>query len=275
MRRFSVIQGAVVVLCAVVALAAACSDSQDAASPTFVPRVEGELLVAAALPAPGFWDGESPEEVDAGFEFALARQFADEFGLELRIVDVPFERIAAGDLGGADLAIAQISVTDDREELVDFSLPYLTVDATVLAPAGSEVADLYEARGLRWVALTGSTQADLLDEVVRPDDDVLLVPTEVEAAAAVLSGDADAALVDAPSALLAAGADARLEAVARFATREHYGVALPDPAPSGNLEVVDLVLRRLAADGTLDDLVDDLADALGGDPDDLPVIRAR
>lgn len=268
MRRLAVVLS-------VVALAAACTDSQDAASPTFTPVTVGELAVAAALPAPGFWEGESPEEVDAGFEYALARQLADELELELRIVDVPFERIAAGDLGGADLALAQISVTDAREELVDFSLPYLTVDATVLAPAGTEVGDLYEARGLRWVALTGSTQADLLDEVVRPDDDVLLVPTEVEAAAAVLDGDADAALVDAPSALLAATADPRLEAVARFATREHYGIAVPRTAPSGNLEVVDLVLRRLAADGTLDDLVDDLADALGGDPDDLPVIRTR
>ena len=269
------IRRSAVVLCAVVALAAACSDSQEAASPSFAPGAAGELLVAAALPAPGFWDGETTEEVDAGFEFALAGRLADEFGLELRIVDVPFERIAAGDLGGADLAIAQISVTDAREELVDFSLPYLTVDATVLAPAGTEVADLYDARGLRWVALAGSTQADLLDEVVRPDDDVLLVGTEVEAAAAVLSGDADAALVDAPSALLAAAAEPRLDAVARFATREHYGIALPETAPSGNLEVVDLVLRRLTADGTLDDLADDLADDLGGDPDDLPVIRTR
>jgi polar amino acid transport system substrate-binding protein len=268
MRRFAVVLF-------VVALAAACTDSQDAASPTFSPGTAGELVVAAALPAPGFWDGESPEEVTGGFEFELARHIADELELELRVVAVPFDRIAAGDLGGADLSIAQISVTGDREDVLDFSLPYLTVDAAVLAPTGEEVADLYDARALRWVALAGSTQADLLDDVVRPDDDVLLVATEVEAAAAVVAGDADAALVDAPSALLAAAADPRLEAVARFATREGYGIALPESGPAGNLEVIDLVLRRLTADGTLDDLVDDLADALGGDPDDLPVIRTR
>jgi ABC-type amino acid transport substrate-binding protein len=269
MRRFTV------VVCAAGLVAAACSDSQDAASPSFSPGAEGELVVAAALPAPGFWDGEAPDEVDGGFEYQLARHLADELELELRIVDVPFDRIASGDLGGADLSIAQISVTEDREALLDFSFPYLTVDATVLAPRDTEVPDLYEARDLRWVALTGSTQADLLDEVVRPDDEVLLVATEVDAAAAVLAGDADAALVDAPSALLAAAADPRLEAVARFATREDYAIALPESAPAGNLEVVDLVLRRMAADGTLDDLVDELADALGGDPDDLPVVRTR
>jgi polar amino acid transport system substrate-binding protein len=264
------------VLCvAAIGVLAGCSGTEDAASPTFVPTSPGDLVVAAALPAPGFWDGSSADALVGGFEFALARALAAELELELRVVDVPFERIAAGDLGGADLAIAQISITADREEVVDFSIPYLTVDAGVLARSGAEISDLYEARDLRWAALAGSTQAELLTEVVRPDDDVVLVADEVEAAGAVGAGDVDAALLDAPSALLVAGADPGLEAVARFATREQYGIGLPESAASVNLEVVDRILRRFTADGTLDDLVDGLSDVLGGDPDDLPVIRTR
>ncbi len=256
---------------------AGCSDTKGAATASFVPAADGVLTVAAALPAPGFWDGDTPASVAGGFEHDLAEALAGELDLELEVVDVPFDRIVAGDLGGADLAMAQITVTDERSDRLTFSAPYHEVDAAVLALAGTEVPDLFEARQLRWAALTGSTQADLLDDVVRPDDEVLLVADEVAAAAAVLAGEVDAALVDAPSALVAAGADDRLEAVARFETDERYGIAVAGTGGDAdrNREAVDVALRRLRSDGTLDDLVDALDRALGGDPDDLPVIRTR
>jgi polar amino acid transport system substrate-binding protein len=267
----------VVLLCALAVVASACSDTKDAATASFTPVTDGVLTVAADLPAPGFWDGETPAELDGGFERALAQELATAFGLELRVVDVAFQRIVTGDLGGADLALAQIDITDERDAVLDYSRPYLTVDAGVLAPAGAELRDLFDARRLRWVTLAGSTEEDLLADVVRPVEDVLLVENEIAAAAAVVAGDADAALVDAPSAVLLASEDPAIEAIARFATGAHYGIAVAPrgSGPNRNLDAVDVVLRRLEANGTLADLVDDLADALGGDPSDLPVIRAR
>ena len=57
---------------------------------------------------------------------------ADEFDLDLKIIDVPFADIVAGDLEGADLALAQIEITDERLEVLDFSLPYYASDFGVL-----------------------------------------------------------------------------------------------------------------------------------------------
>jgi polar amino acid transport system substrate-binding protein len=256
---------------------AGCGEARQAASPTFTPSQSGRLLVATALPAPGFWEGETPERLTGGFEWALARTFADRFDLRLEVVDLPFERIAGGDLAGADLAIAQISITEQRSRLLDFSVPYYTTDAGVLAPEGTSMSDLFEARRTRWAAVRGSTEADLLADTVRPGESILLVDDEVLAADAVRTGEVGAALMDLPTALVLAGSRP-LEVVARFATQEQYGIALERTAPtrSANRSAVDAVLRGLLADGTIADLDEEwLRPAFGARPDSIPVIRVR
>jgi ABC-type amino acid transport substrate-binding protein len=74
----------------------------------FVPATPGTLIVATAfLPAPGFWDG-TPRV--SGFEAALAKELAE--GLKLKAVavkQVPFTALAAGELGGADIALSQLA----------------------------------------------------------------------------------------------------------------------------------------------------------------------
>ncbi len=53
-------------------------------------------------------------------------------------MNVPFGRIVAGDLGGADVALAQITTTADRRDHLDFSVPYyIDDDARCCGPARS------------------------------------------------------------------------------------------------------------------------------------------
>lgn len=56
---------------------------------------------------------------------------------------VPFARIVAGDLGGADVAISDVSVTDERAKVVDFSVPYLPAVPAILTRKGREVRDVH------------------------------------------------------------------------------------------------------------------------------------
>ena len=69
------------------------------------------LTVATTLPAPGFWEGDDVTIVGGGYEWGLARSLADEFDLDLKVIDVPFADIVAGQLEGADMALAQIEFT--------------------------------------------------------------------------------------------------------------------------------------------------------------------
>lgn len=265
-------------LLASAAAVSSCSDARDDARQTFVPRTDGVLVVAAALPAPGFWEGADPATVDGGYEWDLATRLADRLGLELEIVDVPFADIAAGELDGADIAMAQISITGARADLVDFSEPYYTTDAGVLALADTEITDLKAAREATWVVVEGTTQAEVVADEIRPDADVLVVADETEATAALLDGRAEAALMDLTTALVLAEGDDALAVVGKVATEEQYGVALPRTGPDRdrNRQVVDAALRAFDADGTLSDLADRwLAPRFAADPSDIPLIRIR
>ena len=102
---------------------------------TFTPRTPGTLTVATAqVPDPGFWSGTAAHP-SGGLEYELARALAARFGLaRTKVIVVPFARLVAGDLGGADLALSDITVTAERAEHVSFSTPYLPAPRDPCAP---------------------------------------------------------------------------------------------------------------------------------------------
>jgi len=272
MRRRWRVSCPVVAVAVTVAAAAACADSSSIAGQDFTPRTAGQLTVATSLPAPGFWDGAAVGERRGGFEGGIAQALADRFDLRLVVIDVPFERIAAGDLGGADVALAQITITPARAELVEFSVPYYLDDAGAVVRAGEELTDLKTAKEQRWAVERGTVEAELLADVVRPDTDPVLVDDPVAAIDAVAGGRVDAALVDLSTALVLTKGRTDVTTGGRFETDGEMAVALPRGAD--NVEVVDAALHALDADGTLHDLRARYLDpAFAKDPADVPVIR--
>jgi len=253
-------------------MAAACADSTDIAGQEFTPRTPGRLTVATALPAPGFWDGTGVGELTGGFEDGIAQALADRFDLQLDVIDVPFERLVAGDLGGADMALAQITITPAREDVVDFSDPYYLDDAGAVLRAGEELTDLKTAKEQRWAVQRGTVEAELLTDVVRPDTDPVLVDDPVAAVDAVAAGRVDAALVDLSTALVLTKGRPEVTTGGRFVIDGEMAVALP--RGSANVEVVDAALHALDTDRTLHDLRQRYLDpAFAKDPAAVPVIR--
>ena len=231
---------------------AGCSQARDAVPSELDTNRPGILSVAAALDSPGFWDGDAPETVAGGYEWAIAVELAERFELELQIVDVAFTDIIAGDLGGADLALAQIVPTDERRELLDFGVAYLDADFGVLVPDGESIRDLATARQLSWATVAGSQQQSALTTTVRPAGGVVAVANETMAADAVRSGLVDAALIDLPSALVIAGAQDGLNVTAKIQTDGRLSPAFP--LGSANIELIDTALRAMNNDGTLQEL---------------------
>ena len=253
---------------------AACSDVRDVAERQFDAGTPGTLVVAAEVPDPGFWEG-TIDEIDGGFEYALAMALADEFDLRLHVIEVPFDDVIQGRLGTADLALQEVSVTAAREEHVDFSVPYLETSPTVVARRdggdAAELADLATAQEQRWAVRHATTEADFIDDVIRPETAPLVLPDNNAALRAVVDGRADAALLDLAAALVAAESSDVLVAVARFDKVEPIAAVLP--ADSDNVSVLDQAIRRLLTDGTIADLAERwLEPRFAEDPDDLPVI---
>ena len=262
---------------AVVALATSltlgCGEDQDAGG-TFEPATPGTLTVATSLPALGFWDGDDVDELSGGFEWGIAEALGDRFELEVTYVDVPFEELVAGDLGGADVALAQISISDARRDVIDLSEPYYSTNAGALARDGVELRDLADAKELRWVVEESTTEHDFLEEVIQPDAEPI-VSTDRERTLDVLrDGDADAALLDLPTAMTVANAFPEYDVPAQFATEEQFAVALIKD--SDNTEAVSTAVRAFASDETLEELSERYLDPLlGGEPSDIRLITTR
>ena len=155
---------------------------------------------------------------------------------------------------------------------------YYSTSAGILAPAGTKINDLREARSRTWCVVGGTTEMKLLADVVKPSAPVSVVDTEVAAAAAIIAGTAETALVDRPVALIIAHDDPRLTVVARIETNEQYAAALPQSSPHRrtNKLAVDAAMRAFSTDGTLDRLTSTwLKPAFGVDPAKIPVVVTK
>jgi polar amino acid transport system substrate-binding protein len=273
MRRFAVMVVAALVL-AVVASGCGRTLSGDGTG-TFVPNHRGVLTVATNLPAPGFWEGSTAATVHGGFEYGIALEIARRVGLDrVRVVDEPFTGITAGSLaGGADLALAQVTITAERERHERFSVPYWSANLGVLVRRGTQVPDLATARARRWAYQTGTTSQAFVSGVIRPSQPARGAAGLDQVLAALRDGKVDAVLLDLPLGLVEAGhSGGRLAVVAQFVTGDRYGVVLPEDSP--NQEPVDSALRGMQADGTIDRLAARwLVPAFGQDPNTVPVIQ--
>jgi polar amino acid transport system substrate-binding protein len=250
-------------------LAAACGTDRNAGA-RFEPAQPGVLTVATAfVPAPGFWEGRSGA---GGLEAALAKDLAHRLGLRSVVLRrVPFASLVAGRLGGADIALSQLTPTDAREKSLDFTTPYLTAPAGVLAVQGAHASDVKDLRGLRWVVSRFSSLTPIVSDEIRSDRAPIVVGDRAQALAVLRAGRADALLLDLPVALgLAHGDRARFHVVGQLPHDGDLAAALPDGSP--NHEIVDSEIRRLQADGTIDKLV---TRWLGEAEQDAPLIRTE
>jgi polar amino acid transport system substrate-binding protein len=265
---------------AVAALAlalAGCANAGKGASGTFTPRVKDTLTVATAqIPDPGFWAGTFAHPT-GGFEYALAQQLAARFGLPtIRVVDVPFHELVRGHLGGADLALSDMTITAEREEHLDFSSSYLKAPPAIMVRPGTGVPDVNAARELHWAVQHDTTLKTALEESIEPTSKPLVFEHQREVLHALESGRANAIMLDLPVALAYVRESPHKFAVAaQLQSEAQLGVALPQG--SHNVEAVDSAIRGMKAEGEIDGLAHRRlhADIEEGGAEDIPVLRTE
>jgi ABC-type amino acid transport substrate-binding protein len=213
-------------------------------------------VATSAVPSPGFWEG-TPSRLTGGFEYELAKAMAKRFGLDaVQVRIVHFHRLVRGHLGGADLAIDLLTPTSEREDVLEFSEPYLDSAPTVLVRAGTEVADLKTAQELRWGAIQSTTFVETIEDSIVPEREPVLFDGQQEVIAALEAGRIEATLLDLPLAVaVAEESHGKLEAIAQLPDKEALAVAMPKG--STNRQAVDSAIRALTADGTIEDLLEE------------------
>ena len=169
---------------------------------------EGTLTIATGNPAYYPWVMDDAPESGEGFEAAVAYAIADKMGFEADAVTwvrTSFDEAIQPGAKNFDFNMQQYSITPEREEMVDFSLPYYTSAMAVLTTTsvveGGAQATLDSLRGLKWGAVATTTAIPILNDVIQPDSDPLLYNDNADVNAAIMAGQIDAALYDLPTAL--------------------------------------------------------------------------
>jgi polar amino acid transport system substrate-binding protein len=259
--------------------AAACGGGSEEPTETttqggFSPVTEGVLTVATNLPAPGFWNGDDPSAIEGGFEYGIATELAERLGLDgVNVVNVSFDALVAGQARDFDIALSQVTITDERAEVVDFTVPYFSSDQGVLVRKGTDVSDLGAAKQLQWGVQASTTGQSFVDEEIQPDEETRVYSETTQAFTALQANQVDAVLLDTAIVLgQAAEPGSPFEVVAQFKSGEAYGGLLPKGSP--NREAIDEHLQEMIDDGTTAELSDEfLKPELGGDPTKVPYIE--
>lgn len=128
-----------------------------------------------------------------GSEVDVAKQLATDWGLELEIVATsPANRIPYLMTDKADLVISTLSITPEREKVIDFSKPYSGIQIVVGAPKNATINTLSDLAGRKIAAVRGSTNDAEVTKVAPPGANIIRFEDDATAITAILSGQADA-----------------------------------------------------------------------------------
>ena len=176
-------------------------------------KEEGQLTVATGDPVfPPWMENDDPAS-NEGFESELVYLIADQLGFtEDQVVWTPTgfdEAIAPGEKD-YDFNIQQYGITADRDEVVDFSDGYYTVQQAVVALPDSDVANAESVADLQSATLgagVGTTSLDYIDEVIQPDTEAAVFDDTAAATSAFSAGQVDGLVVDLPTAFYLTAAE--------------------------------------------------------------------
>ncbi len=232
----------------------------------------GQLTVEVNLPAPVWWNGDTPEAVKDGMEYCIAAEIAWRAGYDkVEVVNVGWDALIAGQTSGFDLAMSEISITEDRKKVHDFSVPYFNSDIGVLTRKDAPVDEksIKTAKVGVQQATTGAAFAT--DKIGIKN--VQVYPEQGDLFAALRAGQIDAAITDTSIVLAEEVATKGASvAVGQYQTGETYGAIYPKGNP--NNPALDKIFQAMVADGTIAKLsVKYLASAWGKDPATIPYFK--
>jgi len=233
--------------------------------------VKGALSVRPDIPAPGWWNGDSPDTIKDGFEYCMAANMAYRAGLDrVIVVNRSFAQLLTGHAQGFDIALSQITITPERQKVVDFTHPYYSSDQGVLVRAGTRV-DKDSIRKLRLAVEQGTTTYFYVTDRIKPARAPHVFPQTAPMFAALAAGQVDAVLYDTPTVLAEAKqSHGKFEVAGRYDMGERWGGLVNKGSP--NLGAFNKLIDDFHKDGTLQQLTKTyLAPGLGMDPAKLKV----
>ena len=236
----------------VAASSEAASTSTAAAELTTVEAGKLTMATNAAFPP---YEMTTDAGAFEGIDIDTAQAIADKLGLELQIDDMDFDAaLLSVQQGKADIAMAGVTVTDERKNVMDFSDSYATGIQSIIVPEGSDIASPDDLAG-KMIGTQRGTTGYIYCSDDFGDDAVVAYDDGLTAVQALNNGQVDAVVIDNAPAKEFVAANPGLVLLDTSYAEEDYAIGMA----KGNTALEDAVnaaLEELKADGTLQSIVD-------------------
>lgn len=224
---------------------------------------EGKLIMSTNAQFPPYEmvaDGEGFNGTGfEGIDVEIASAIADKLGLELQIDDMDFDSaLVAVQNDAADVVLAGLSYSEERDEVLDFTDSYATGVQVVIVKEGSDVTmdNLGEKMIGTQRGTTGYIYAsDTPENGGYGEDHVLAYDNGATAVQALMNGQIDAVIIDEAPAKEFVAANEGLTILPGNWVEEKYCAAVNE----GNTALqnaINTALNELMDDGTVQEILD-------------------
>ena len=233
------------------------SDNAEAADFTTVE--EGKLIMATNAAFPPYEMTDDNGNI-VGIDPEIAAAIAEKLGLELVIDDMDFDgALLAVQNGRADMMLAGLSVTPDREAVMDFSDSYATGVQVVIVAEDSDIASADDLEGKLIGCQRGTTgyiyASDTPENGGYGEDAVIPYDNGITAVQALQNGQVDAVIIDNGPAQEFVAANPGLKILDTPWVEEEYAIGLTKGNDALNT-AINNALNELIEDGTVQSIID-------------------
>lgn len=185
-----------------------------------------------------------------GIDMDIARYIATKLGKKIEINDIDFDSLIPSLQNNKfDMAIAAITITDERKQVVDFSIPYYTANQSIIVKQDSSLSITKEEElaKLKIGVQRGTTGEAYIDENFiktgkMKDSQLIRFDNNINAVQELLNGNVNCVIID-DSAAKGYEKLKPVKIIYTIESNESYGIAFPKG--SKLVEKVNKIIEEL------------------------------
>ena len=236
------------------------SGSASNGDPAFTTVTPGKLTMSTNASFPPY-EMVADDGSFEGIDIEVAGAIAQKLGLELQVDDMGFDAaLQAAQTGKSDMVMAGVTVTEERQAVMDFSNSYANGVQVVIVKEDSPIQTLDDLANANMIGCQMGTTgyiycSDTVENGGYGEDHVTPYDDGAAAVQALVNGQIDAVVIDNMPAQEYVAANPGLKILDGEFTNEDYAIGVA----KGNTALLDAIngaLKELIDDGTVQSIID-------------------
>lgn len=230
------------------------SSTGSTSTPAELTTVEAGKLIMSTNAAFPPYEMVADDGSYEGIDVEVAGAIAEKLGLELVVDDMDFDAaLLAVQQNKSDIVMAGVTVTEDRQLVMNFSDSYATGVQVVIVKEGSDVT--LDNLGEKMIGTQRGTTGYIYTSDDYGDDHVTAYDNGASAVQALINGQVDCVVIDSAPAEAFVAANAGLTILDTEYVTESYAIGV-NKDNTALLDAINQALAELTADGTVQSIVD-------------------